>query len=129
MTDTQLYSRKANGVTYSDPARPSFTVRLKTTLSPKTLDGLKTNNVVTEIIVNDKITITKDGATSDDPVSVRVRISGSQLSHNALKHILQGLGPQLTTWSNQNVVLGFEPTTVPTSYVEDEGVPPSGGSN
>lgn len=126
MTDTQLYSRKADGVTYSDPARPSFTVRMKTTLSPKTLDGLKTNNVVTEIIVNDKITITKDGATSDDPISVRVRISGSQLSHNALKNVLKGLSPQLSTWSDQNVVLGFEPTTVPTSYVSDEGAPAQG---
>lgn len=126
MTDTQLYSRKADGVTYSDPARPSFTVRMKTTLSPKTLDGLKTNNVVTEIIVNDKITITKDGATSDDPISVRVRISGSQLSHDALKNVLKGLSPQLSTWSDQNVVLGFEPTTVPTSYVSDEGAPSQG---
>lgn len=123
MSNTQLFSRKANGITYSDPARPSFTVRFKTTLSPKTLDGLKTNNIVTEIIVNDKITVTKDGSTSDDPVSVRVRISGSQLSQLALTHILQGLAPQLSSWSTQNVVLGFEPTTVPTSYIEDEGVP------
>lgn len=123
MSDTQLYSRKANGVTYSDPARPSFTVRMKTSSSPKTLDGLRTNNIVTEIIVNDKVTITKDGATSDDPISVRVRISGSQLSHDALKYVLKGLAPQLTAWSDQNVVLGFEPTTVPTSYVSDEGVP------
>lgn len=123
MSDTQLYSRKANGVTYSDPQRPSFSVRFKTTSSPKTLDGLKTQNIVTEIIVNDKITITKDGATSDDPVSVRVRVSGSQLSHSAIRWIMQGLGNQLTTWSNQNVALGFEPTTLPTSYVEDEGVP------
>lgn len=123
MSDTQLYSRKANGVTYSDPARPSFTVRFKTTSSPKVLDGLKTQNVVTEIIVNDKITITKDGATSDDPVSVRVRISGSQLSHDQMRWIMQGLGQQLAAWSNQNVALGFEPTTLPTSYVEDQGVP------
>lgn len=116
MSNTQLYSRNATGITYADPATPGFTVRFKTQKAPKRLDNLKTNNVATEIIVNDKFTVSKDAATADDPVSVRIRISGSELSHDRLKVILTGLSKQLPTWAGENVILGFEPTTVPIKY-------------
>lgn len=116
MSSTQLYRRDATGITFSSPLAPEFSVRFKTSKKSKTLDGLKTENVATEIIVNDKNTISKDNATSDDLVSVRVRISGSVLSHDRLKTVVAGVAAQLSVWAEENVILGFEPTTPPNKY-------------
>lgn len=116
MSNTQIYRREPTGVVFADPASPSFSVRFKTVKSSKSLGNLRTENVVSEIIVNDKNTITKDTVTVDDPVSVRIRISGSSLSHARMKAILLGVAHQLPTWGDENVILGFEPTTVPVKY-------------
>lgn len=116
MSNTQLYSHNANGIEYQDPASPGFKVRFKTSKTPKRLDNLRTNNVATEIIVNDVQTVSKDAATGDDPLSIRIRISGSELSHARLQEILAGLSKQLPIWSTENVILGFEPKTVPVKY-------------
>lgn len=116
MSNTQLYSSNADGVIYAAPAAPAFTVKFRTTKKGKILDGLKTDNVKTEIIVNDKNTVTKDNATADDLVSIRVSVSGSVLSHARLQEILKGIAAQLPLWADENVILGFAPTSVPTKY-------------
>lgn len=113
---TQLYSSNANGSTYADPARPQFQVRFKTVKAPKNLDGLKTDNVITEIICTDKNTVTKDNATADDSISVRVKLSGSQLSHERLKEILTNMAAELPTFANENVIQGFAPVNPPSVY-------------
>lgn len=116
MSNTQLYKRDANGIAFADPAAPGFQVRFKTTKASKRLDNLKTNNVVTEIIINDNNTVSKDAATADDPLSIRIRTSGSELSHDRLSAILKGVALQLPNWADENVLLGFEPSTVPVKY-------------
>lgn len=116
MSNTQLYSRNADGITYSSPTSPSFIVRFRTRKSSKSLDGLKTNNVRTEIIINDKNLVSRESATADDACSVRVHISGSELSHARLSELLKGVAAQLPVWADENVILGFEPSTVPVKY-------------
>lgn len=116
MSNTQLYGRNANGVVFASPEAPGFSVRFKTSKAPKRLDTLKTNNCATEIIINDRNTVTKDSATADDAVSVRIRISGSELSHARLQEILTGVSAQLPQWASENVILGFEPKTLPVKY-------------
>lgn len=113
---TSIYRRDANGITYSSPASPDFLVRLKTTKRPKVLDNLRTDNVATEIIISDKHLVSRDNSTADDLLSVRIRVSGSVLSHDRLKEILTGVAAQLPTWAAENVVLGFEPNTPPNKY-------------
>lgn len=116
MSNTQILRREPTGVLYADPASPAFSVRFKSLSTAKSLGNLKTDNVATEIIINDKNTITKDAATADDPISIRIRISGSKLSHARMKALLSGVAAQLPAWANENVILGFEPTTVPVKY-------------
>lgn len=113
---TSLYRRDANGITYSSPESPDFLVRFKTTKRAKVLDTLRTDNVATEIIISDKNLVSRDNASADDLLSVRIRVSGSVLSHARLKEILSGVAAQLPLWAEENVVLGFEPSTLPNKY-------------
>lgn len=116
MSNTQLLSHNPNGVTYGSADFPDFSVRFKTVRTPKRLDSLRTVNLATEIIINDKKAVTKDQATADDSVSVRIRCSGSALSHERLSEILKGVSTQLPIWADENVILGFEPKTLPAKY-------------
>lgn len=119
MTDTtlQLYSQQPNGVTYADPSDPDFTVRFKTSVSGKSLNGMQTTNYATEIIANDSHAVTINGVAAVDALSVRIRASGSLQSMSRLAEILEALTSKTSTWSSENVLLGFKPTTAPINRV------------
>jgi hypothetical protein len=119
MTDRnlQLYSQQTNGVTYADPLDPDFTVRFKTNSSGKSLNGLQTTNYATEIIVNDVHGITINGIGANDALSIRVRVSGSVASVDRLAEMLGAVASQLSTWASENVLVGFQPSTLPINRV------------
>jgi len=71
------------------------------------------DNYITEIIVNDSNEVTIGSTTATDPLSVRIRASGSIESQDRLKAILISIASQLTAWTTENALLGFEPSTVP----------------
>ena len=112
-TSTQLLTNDAYGVTFADPTDPDFTVRFKTTRNRKNLSGIQVDNFVTEIIINDLSAITVGSTTTKDTLAVRIRTSGSDLSHARLKAILAKAASQVSSWNSENVLLGFRPTTVP----------------
>lgn len=113
MSNTQLYSRDANGVTFADPADPNYMIRFKNTQTRKNLNGISVMNYVEEIVFNDLVPVSIGTQTANDAVSVRLRISGSAESHERIKQILASLAAQLPAWTKANVALGFEPTVAP----------------
>lgn len=113
MSLTQALTRDANGVTFADPLDPDFTVRFKTKRSNKGLSGVNVENYLTEIIINDNEVITVGNSSATEALSVRIRVSGSAKSMPRLKSVIASVAEQLPTWVDQNVLLGFEPTTVP----------------
>lgn len=113
MPTTQAQTRDAYGVTYADPANPDYSVRFKTVKSKKTLNGITTDNYMTEVIVSDLNEFSVGSATAVDQLSVRVRISGSVESMDRLKEIATSIASQIGTWGTENVYLGFEPSTAP----------------
>jgi len=115
IANLQLYSQQPNGVTYALPDDPDCTVRFKTSSSPKTLDGKRVMNYVTEIAMNDLHSVTISGDTVNDALSVRIRVSGSAESMDRLEEMVGNLNSKLSTWMSENVLLGFQPTTVPVS--------------
>ena len=115
LANLQLYSQQPNGVTYALPDRPDCTVRFKTSSSPKTLDGKRVTNFVTEIMMNDLHPLTIGGVTVNDALSVRLRVSGSAESMDRLEEMVSNLQSKLSAWMLENVLTGFRPTTAPVS--------------
>jgi ubiquinone biosynthesis protein UbiJ len=115
LANLQLYSQQSNGVTYALPEDPDCTVRFKTSSSPKTLDGKRVINYVTEITMNDSHSLTLGDDVVDDALSVRLRVSGSAESMDRLEEMVDNLSSKLDAWISENVLLGFQPTTVPVS--------------
>lgn len=113
MSNTQLLSHDASGVTFADPMKPSFTVRFKTTRNTKSLNGVSTDNYLHEVIVNDTNAVTIGAQSANDALSVRIRISGSIDSKARLAAIVNSIATQLPAWAGENVFVGFEPMTVP----------------
>lgn len=113
-----LFSQQPNGVTYCDPADPDFTVKFKSTSSQKVLDGKKVQNVITEITANDTYSVVVGGGPVSDALSVRIRTSGSVPSMPRLKQMLLDAAGKLGTWSDENVLIGFKPTTPPINTVD-----------
>lgn len=113
--NTQKFRDNADGVTFVDPTETDFTVRFKTTANPKSLGDARVQNYISEIIINDLNNVTVAGATVQDAVSVRLRVSGAAESMARIKAIVDNLATQIGTWETENVFLGFEPTTVPTN--------------
>ncbi len=113
MPNTQVLTRDAYGVTFADPASPDFTVRFKTSRSLKNLNGVSVDNYLCEIIVNDSNEVTLGSVTANDALSVRIRVSGSIESMDRLADILAAICGQTATWISENVLKGFEPSTVP----------------
>jgi len=111
----QLYSQQPNGVTYALPEDPDCTVRFKTSSSPKTLDGKRVTNFVTEIMMNDLHPLTIGDDSVNDALSVRLRVSGSAESMDRLEEMVANLSSNLSDWMSENVLLGFRPTTAPVS--------------
>lgn len=115
--NTQLLKRDNTGTIYADPLAPNFSVRFKTTTARKSVDGLLMNNVVTEIILNDLSVVTVGSKTVNDPLSIRIRTSGADASMTRIKQALVALCGQVPAWATENVILGFEPTTLPVNSV------------
>lgn len=114
----QLYSRLPNGDVWADPIDPDYTVRFKTNAQPKVLDGMKTTNYVTEIIVNDNGKVSVGGLSVSDARSVRIRTSGAIESIADLKAMCSDACNQLVSaWLAENVLTGFPVTTPPSRTV------------
>lgn len=119
MSITQKRTSDATSVTFADPKDPNFTVRFKTTSSKKTLQGITTDNYVTEIIVNDDNEVILNSVTVSDPLSLRIKLSGAVVSQDRLKAIAKSVAAQLPVWYSENVMLGFEPVTAPVNPKND----------
>ena len=113
MSNTQVLTRDANGVTFANPADPDYRVRFKTTTANKSLNGVSVPNYVTEIIVNDNVPVVLGSTSANDAVAVRVRMSGTIASIERRKAIVKSIASQLATWADENVMTGFEPATPP----------------
>lgn len=100
------------GVIYSDPADPGLSVRFKQTEQVKSLAGVSVANHVTEIIINDDNTVTIGGNSTVDPVSIRLRVSGTSFSKARIKTLL-GILDAADVWSDEDVYQGFRPVTTP----------------
>lgn len=114
--DLQKFRQDAQSVTYKDPLDPKYTFRDKSTSAPKTIDGIRATNLVKEFIVNDSPRVASD-LTSElfaDPISVRLKLSGSPNSVAHVARIVADLNDQVQTWlTAENAMLGFELVTVP----------------
>lgn len=101
------------GVTYADPTKPDCTVRFRASSTTKVLNGVAIPNYATEIIINDQNSITVGSVSAQDPLSIRVRVSGALASKTRLRNLLTSLAAQLATWETENVIQGFRPSTAP----------------
>lgn len=110
---TQLLTNDAYGVTFADPTDPNFTVRFKTVRNRKNLNGVSVDNYITEIIASDGNEVSVGNTSAMDTLAVRIRMSGSDLSKQRLEAIVKGLASQISSWTDENVFLGFRPETVP----------------
>lgn len=113
MSLTQIKTRDAFGVTYADPLDPDFSVRFKTNVSRKSLNGVNVDNYITEVIINDTNEISVGSTSANDAIAVRLRVSGSVNSQDRLKAIIAQLALQVDAWGTENAFLGFEPSTAP----------------
>lgn len=113
----QLYSQQSNGVTFSDPEKPDFTVRFKTTSNQKVIDGQRVTNYITEIAANDNHVVSVGSADASDALSVRIRTSGSLQSMDRLEQMLLDLAAKVGTWKTEKVFIGFNPVTPPQNTV------------
>jgi len=110
----KILTRDANGVTFADPVERDLTVRIKNTDSKKSLNGVSVDNFLTEIIINDTNQINVGNTSANDQLSVRIRVSGSLMSQDRLSALIkETVLPILPAWVDENVLVGFEPTTVP----------------
>lgn len=113
-TTLKLYSQQPNGVTFSDPTDPDYTIRFKTNASPKIINGLRTTNYVHELIINEVAAVSGLGdGSSTEALSVRLRTSGSLESIPALKAMVSDLAAQLDQWLTEDILVGFPPATAP----------------
>jgi len=106
-------SQDSTGVTYALPTNPDLTVRFRQSVVKKTLDGHQLNNYSLDIISNDLNPITVGSDTVKDPLSVRVRVSGTLESKGRLRDILTSIAASLPQWETENVCQGFRPATAP----------------
>lgn len=118
LNETQLLYCDKTGSTFADPLDPDYTVRFKTNKTVKRVDGVSLDNYRSEIIINDLYPVTAGSSTVKDTISIRISVSGSDLSRDRQDEILNQLCAQVPTWSGENVFLGFRPVTVPSNPVE-----------
>lgn len=110
---TAVKTRDMYGSTFAASTKPDLTVRFKTTSGLKSVSGVKLTNYLSELIYNDPNAVTIGADTVNDPVSVRLRISGSIESRARISEILVDIAANLVAWDGQDAFVGFEPTTVP----------------
>lgn len=110
---TQIFSRNANSVTYALPSNPNQTVRFKNAQSNKVIKGISLTNYKSEIIVHAPHTVVIGDTAITDLLSVRISTSGAHQSDAAKKSLLKTIATQLSAWADEEVLCGFEPTTIP----------------
>jgi len=108
-----VLSQDSRGVTYADPAKPDLTYRFKHTNAVKQINGIAVTNCRAEIVINDNNPVAVGNAVAVDANSVRLSVSGSLLSKARLQQLVLSLADQLGTWDQENVFLGFRPSTAP----------------
>lgn len=117
MPAMKLYRQEINGQIFRDPTDLDLSLRFKATTSQKTVDGVRANNNVLEIIANDVHTVLSDisqDKTIADPLSVRIKLSGSPNSRARLVEIFTAIAAQLEVWvADENAMEGFPVLTVP----------------
>jgi len=113
----QRLRQDANGSTYADPLNPNHVIRFKCVRSAKKLGTANTTNYILEVIANDTTPVDINGDTYNDAVSVRLRISGCLESGARKAQIAKAICAQVSTWLDENVMVGFEPTTPPYNTV------------
>lgn len=112
-TTLSIKSQDSAGITYADPSNPALQLRFRFSSVNKTLNGVVTPNLATELIFTDNNSITVGGVSALDALSVRLRVSGSLASKGRLRDILTSMAAQVGTWETENVMQGFRPTTAP----------------
>lgn len=115
MTTMSLYRQNADGAIYANPSEPDCTVRFKTLSAPKSLNGQKTTNFISEIIINDDVNVVVGGVPTVDQISIRIRVSGSKESQARIQSLLAAYAAQLNGWAGEHVFIGFTPVTPPVS--------------
>jgi hypothetical protein len=115
---TSVRSVQPNGQTYADRLQPQFTVRLRTDTAPKSLNGNQTVNYASEVVINDVHPLQVGDLPVTDALSVRLRVSGSRESMGRLKSMLQALIQTIPQWNDEDVWLGFPPTTAPVNAID-----------
>lgn len=117
MPAMKLYRQELNGQIFRDPSDLDLSLRIKATTSQKTVDGVRANNNVLEIIANDVHVVPSDIMQKEnlaDPLSVRIKLSGSPNSHARLAQIFTAIAAQLPVWvTDENAMEGFPVITVP----------------
>lgn len=104
------------GIVYADPSDPDLTFRVKHTAQGKTLGGVSVTNQLTEFIIADKNNVTlSDTVSAADALSVRLRVSGSLQSTARKQALIDALMSTLEAWATEDVLKGFNPSTVPVS--------------
>lgn len=104
------------GITYADPTDPNKQIRFKTTSARKNVDGTSLVNYVSEIILNDENSPTVcDQTCSNEAISVRLRVSGSLESRDAVESLINILTSNMPQFIADNVFYGFQPSTPPQS--------------
>lgn len=103
------------GIVYATPTEPDLSVRVKHQTAKKSLAGVAVTNQVTEIIWTDANEVDLGAVKALDAVSVRVRVSGSLQSTDRKKSLCAAMRTTLAKWENEDVLSGFNPTSVPDS--------------
>lgn len=113
MSSTQFFKNTPKGIIFADPAKPDYRVRFDHSELTKKVGAGVTSTHITEIRINDSHDITVDGVAGADNIAISLRVSAAPESKARVKQILAELGLKAPVWSNENVFVGFQPTTLP----------------
>lgn len=113
MTSLVQYPSKTAGITFATPESP-YTLRVVTNRTSKVIQGVRLDNFATEVIANYPNRLAVGDNEITDPVSVRIRVSGTPDSRKAVRAMIEALSAQLVQWETESVYLGFQPETAPT---------------
>lgn len=113
MSSTQFFRNTPKGIIFADPAKSDYRVRFDHSELPKKVGTSNTLTHITEIRINDANDIIVDGVAGTDNIAISLRVSAAPESKARVKSILTQLGLQAPVWSDENVLVGFQPTTLP----------------
>lgn len=108
------FSQDQNGVTFAKLNDVNASIRVKQTSAPKTLNGVRVSNFVTEIIAVDEVEVHPTSTvTATDLESLRIRFSSTAEGVDRLIAKLEGLTALAKVWKSEGVMIGFQPKTAP----------------